>query len=74
MGIEYTGVFEMLGNGMGFGLLFGAGVLAALWGVLYILDRIFPEKKNNEASTLRLLDSDKEALPAPQTGEHRKAA
>lgn len=72
MGIEYTGVFEMLGNGLSFGLLFGVGVLAALWGVLYVLDRVFPEKKSNEAHMLRLLESNVEALPKPK--EHRKAA
>jgi hypothetical protein len=28
MGIHYTGVFEMLGNGLGFGILFGLEILA----------------------------------------------
>ena len=69
MGIEYTGIFEMLGNGLGFGLLFGVGALAALWGVLYLLDRIFPGKRSNEAHMLRLLESNVEMLP-----KHRKAA
>lgn len=72
MGIEYTGVFEMLGTGIGFGLLFGVAGLAALWGGLYILDRVFPEAHDEEAHMLRLLESNVKALPKPK--EHRKAA
>ena len=73
MGIEYTGVFEMLGNGLSFGLLFGVGALAALWGVLYVRDRVFPEKKDHEAHMLRLLESNIEALPTLKGKEHKKA-
>jgi hypothetical protein len=74
MGTHYTGVFEMLGNGLGFGILFGLGALAVLWGVLYVLDRVFPEKKDEEAHMLRLLESNVEALPKPKVENHRKAA
>ena len=60
--------------GLLFGLLFGVGALAALWGVLYTLDRIFPENHGEEAHMLRLLESNVEALPEPKAREHKKAA
>ena len=69
MGIEYTGVIEMLRKGLSFGLLFGVGALAALWGGLYVLDRVFSQARNEEAHTLRLVESNEETLP-----KHRKAA
>ena len=74
MGIQYTGVFEMLGNGFGLGILFGMGALAVLWGVLYVLDRLFPEKKDEEAHMMRLLESNVKALPKARAEHHRKAA
>lgn len=72
MGIEYTGILEMLGTGMGFGLLFGIVGLAALWGGLYILDRVFPEAPKNNKHMLRLLETNAEGLP--KANHHKKAA
>jgi|GEM_PF-4969617 hypothetical protein len=74
MGIEYTGILEMLGTGLGFGLLFGAAGLAVLWGALYALERIFPEAPRHNDHMLRLLETNVEAIPTPKRREHKEAA
>ena len=75
MRFEYTGIFGMLGDGIGLGLLIAVFALAVLWGVLYLLDRIFPETPKDEADHMpRLVETKIKALPKPNGKEHRKAA
>ena len=75
MRFEYTGVFEMLGNGLGLGLLISVGALGVLWGILYLLDRVFPEARHDQSPILKLVKAKVETLDEQGSDrEHRKAA
>ena len=75
MGFEYTGVLEMLGDGLGLGLLIVVGTLGVLWGVLYLLDRVFPEALHDETPFLKLVEGTVETLDEHRShDEHREAA